>query len=353
MSRESRKISGFTLVELLVVIAIIGILVALLLPAVQTAREAARRTQCMNQTRQIGLAILNLESAQGKLPTGGIAPWPEIEDYSSGGQAFGPEKQGLSWAFQVLPYLEENAIHGLATTDQIADSPVNMYFCPSRRGPTSRISAGTTHWMMDYASLTPLPGPEQLGQAAFDRMWELHSTGLAQGCARGMGYWGTTRFNQNIHFGDMRSKEELGSTYLGFWGAIIRGSHWSRDGEVKAMNYGRPITIRRIKDGMSKTALVGEKRLRQPYETGKPDDDRGWSDGWDLDTVRTTACTPLRDSPDILGPADTIAPGSAHTSGINVVFGDGAVHFISYDIDPINWNNMGHRADGLIVEFGR
>lgn len=348
--RTSRLPRGFTLVELLVVIAIIGILVALLLPAVQTAREAARRTQCMNGTRQIGLAILNLESAISSMPTGGIAPWPNIEDYANGGKAFGPSKQGLSWAFQILPYLEEGSIHGLTQTSQIAGSPVGMYFCPSRRPPTSRGSGNSIFWMMDYASLQPMPTAEVLGQSTFDRLLQVGSDGLTEGCRRGMGYWGDVSYS-NVHFGQMKTKEELGTRYLGYWGAITRSSHFSRDGVVKDMGYGRPISIRRIKDGMSKTALVAEKFLSIPYEAGKPDDDRGWSDGWDLDTVRTTACPPIRDTPDPIGRPATIAPGSAHTSGINVVFGDGAVHFISFGIDPQNWNNMGHRSDGLIVDF--
>jgi type II secretory pathway pseudopilin PulG len=112
-------------VELLVVIAIIGVLVALLLPAVQAAREAARRTQCMNQVRQFGLAILNLENAHKIFPNGGIEPWPDIAKYSSNGKPWGPERQGLSWAFQILPYLEENAVHDLDTTVEIARSPQN------------------------------------------------------------------------------------------------------------------------------------------------------------------------------------------------------------------------------------
>src|SRR3954466_6905716 len=110
-SRKSRfQRCGFTLVELLVVIAIIGILVALLLPAIQSAREAARRTQCTNHIKQMMLAMHNLESSMKCFPSGGMAPYSSIENYLSDssptnpnpqGQPFGPEKQGLSWAYQI------------------------------------------------------------------------------------------------------------------------------------------------------------------------------------------------------------------------------------------------------------
>ena len=112
----ARRPAGFTLVELLVVIAIIGVLVALLLPAIQAAREAARRAQCKNNLKQIGLAVLNLEQSAKVFPTGGIHPWPDIVNYSANGRPFGPKTQGLSWAFQILPYLEQGAVHGLTTT---------------------------------------------------------------------------------------------------------------------------------------------------------------------------------------------------------------------------------------------
>src|SRR5437870_6822317 len=93
-----RARAAFTLVELLVVIAIIGILVALLLPAIQAAREAARRTHCMNNVKQIMLSMHNHVSARGVFPGGGIGPWPAIQNYltSPNGPPYGPDKQGLS-----------------------------------------------------------------------------------------------------------------------------------------------------------------------------------------------------------------------------------------------------------------
>ncbi len=165
-SRGSRL--GFTLVELLVVIAIIGILVALLLPAVQTARESARRIQCTNKVKQVMLAMHNHVSSLRVFPSGGIKPWPAIEDYSQNGQPFGPEKQGLSWAFQILPYMEGQNIYRLDTTTALQETPVEDYFCPSRRGATRSPSSGA--WLMDYAAAVPNRSRQQVGDTLFN-LW--------------------------------------------------------------------------------------------------------------------------------------------------------------------------------------
>jgi prepilin-type N-terminal cleavage/methylation domain-containing protein len=124
------KPHGFTLVELLVVIAIIGILVALLLPAIQAAREAARRTQCTSQLREIGLAIQNFHDAKRHFPTGRNSP----------------DQFGVSWAYYILPQLEEQALYDAYVAAERVDSdlnapamrsPIAVYACPSRRRPAA------------------------------------------------------------------------------------------------------------------------------------------------------------------------------------------------------------------------
>jgi prepilin-type N-terminal cleavage/methylation domain-containing protein/prepilin-type processing-associated H-X9-DG protein len=126
--RSNRR--GFTLVELLVVIAIIATLIGLLLPAVQSARESARRTQCANQLRQIGLAVMGYESSRKIFPTGRASRDPD----------------GYGWNFRLLPYLEEQPIFDAWVPDALVydernsmamRSPVAGYFCPSRRGPSA------------------------------------------------------------------------------------------------------------------------------------------------------------------------------------------------------------------------
>src|SRR6185295_13979573 len=136
--RRPRAGWGFTLVELLVVIAIIAILVGFLLPAVQQAREAARRIQCANNLKQIGLAALNHESANKFYPSNGWG-WAWVGDPDKG---VGPTQPG-GWIYNVLPYLEQQALHdsgaGLtgaaksAALAKMTTTPVAAFNCPSRR----------------------------------------------------------------------------------------------------------------------------------------------------------------------------------------------------------------------------
>ena len=136
-----RSKMGFSLVELLVVIAIIGILLALLLPAVQAAREAGRRCQCANNIRQIALAAQQYATTHRVFPAGCVidasyrsAPWYDVWNEATKGN------QGTSWMLMVLPYLEQSALYdqwdfhkNVKENHALASTNIAMFYCPSRR----------------------------------------------------------------------------------------------------------------------------------------------------------------------------------------------------------------------------
>jgi len=131
--RRRRDVAhGFTLIELLVVMAIIGSLVGLLLPAVQAAREAARRTQCINNLKQIGLAVTSHHSSQGFFPSGGW-DWFYPPTYKNKHPVIGAE-QRAGWGFQILPFIEAQTVW-LAGPVQAVGTPLPVFFCASRRAP--------------------------------------------------------------------------------------------------------------------------------------------------------------------------------------------------------------------------
>jgi len=342
-----RRGAAFTLVELLVVIAIIGILVALLLPAIQAAREAARRTQCTNNVKQIMLAMSNHVSAKGVFPSGGVKPWPRIEDYAPNGVPFGPQKQGLSWAYQILPYIEEEAVQSVRNSAQLQQTPITMYNCPSRRGPTKY--ADGSAYLMDYAAVVPSLSRSQLGDAGFNKYLQ-YQAGFDDlfGCER-REFWGGAN-SPRLTFD---SKENMGTAFKGFWGVIVRGDLWIENGgPPQITNFYTKITYQKITDGSSKTLVISEKRLApSQYFTGAWHDDRGWSDGWDPDTLRYTMCQFGPDQELRLNNATEIDVagirlGSAHSAGMCGGFADGSTRFLNYDTDQELLNRLAHRKDG-------
>jgi prepilin-type N-terminal cleavage/methylation domain-containing protein len=357
--RAARRASAFTLVELLVVIAIIGVLVALLLPAVQAAREAARRTQCMNQVKQMMLSMHNHESAKGAFPGGGIHPWPRIEDYLSGpgGSPLGPDKQGISWAFQILPYLEGQQVYNIKTELQMERTAVPMFYCPSRRGPTQHPVERT--YLMDYAAAVPgRVKSEVIPPVAADAPHPLFkmqgNTGEYVGCFQEE-FWG--RRAGPVHVGEITATSMNNPTWFGFWGVIVRSDLCVKSATNKVVTgFYTKISFEQITDGSSNTLVLGEKWVRPSrYEVGDWHDDKGWADGWDPDTLRSTMCTVRQDEELRPGEADR-APGfrfgSNHTGLMNTGFADASVHAIRFDIDPEILNRLAHRADGESVDLG-
>jgi prepilin-type N-terminal cleavage/methylation domain-containing protein len=259
LSKRGRR--AFTLVELLVVIAIIGILVALLLPAIQSAREAARRTQCKNQVKQMILAMHNHVDSHKVFPSGGIYPWPLIHEYvTPSGVPYGPEDQGLSWAYQILPFLEEGAVHSLTDTVRMENTSMPNYFCPTRRAPTRHALSG--RFLMDYAAAVPARSRGQLAKLSptsnYDSLYLADGGPDTAGCIREE-FWGYQR--APIHRDAFRPALPV-SGYHGFLGVIVRSNRWvDQSGTVRKTNFYTPISFAKITDGTSSTLVVGEKRL--------------------------------------------------------------------------------------------
>jgi prepilin-type N-terminal cleavage/methylation domain-containing protein/prepilin-type processing-associated H-X9-DG protein len=308
--------AAFTLVELLVVIAIIGVLVALLLPAVQAARESARRTQCTNNLKQMGIAVHNHCDTYLVFPTGGNVPWPVVSDYfSNGGTGApeGPDKQGMGWAYQILPFIEQQAIYNMRTQTAVETSFVKGYFCPSRRPKATQGG----RYLMDYAASTPgvsgLSPSDSLWQG---NIWAVPGDRLWDGVIIRASWFKTTDPMGNPVYQDPNSQKAMG--------------------------------FKGITDGTSNVLMISEKCLKpENYVVGDWHDDRGWSDGWDPDIIRTTADELVPDTKYRKTGTDVgYMFGSAHPGGVNALLADGSVRVIVYSVDRVMFDRLGNRQDG-------
>jgi type II secretory pathway pseudopilin PulG len=317
----------------LVVIAIIGILVALLLPAVQAAREAARRNQCQNNLKQLSLAMLNYESAQKALPSGGWG-WHWMGDPDGG---YGPTQPG-SWVYNIAPFIEEANIRTVAQglplaqkrieLMKLAETPITTMNCPSRR--VSR--PYTYYYASDAYRNMNTPKVAVRGDYGACMSGKIPPTdGFAEPLTLAEG---ATTFNWELF-----ERNKLG-TYP--------------DGRIRHLDgvvvYHRTVKLRQISDGLSKTYMLAEKWMIIPhYETGQLDwDDQTYYLGFDQDTNISSYALPLQDSP--LDVRMSFRMGSAHTTMFNTAFCDGSVHPISYAIDIAVHQALGSRNGGENVD---
>jgi hypothetical protein len=325
----------------LVVIAIIGVLVALLLPAIQAARESARRTQCINQLKQFATGCLNHEASLKHFPTGGWG-WSWVGDADRG---FGQRQPG-GWIYNILPFIEQKAKHDMPKdgnpevhTDpqlqgarQMLLEPISILYCPSRRTGKFRNKEKPTRFAANSA-LNPAGDPGQVGRSDY----AANAGHIAIG-------------------GGQSGPGGLTSTYT--WltlnkTGLLNPAHESvpddSTEELSGISFQRSeVGIQHISDGTSQTYLCGEKYLDPlGYENGEDTgDNETWCTGHNNDNYRTTAFTPRRDT---AGYEDGNIFGSNHPTTWSVAWCDGHVTAISYDIDPEVHKNNGNRQDGNVA----
>jgi prepilin-type N-terminal cleavage/methylation domain-containing protein len=361
MSRRARR-HGFTLIELLVVIAIIAILIALLLPAVQQAREAARRTQCKNNLKQIGLAIHNYESAFQRFPLGVQIPWA-IVDTDANMEYHG--NFGPNWAVGILPYVDQAPLFN--------NNSANLQtFCGAAVGTpngTEPAGANGMGWRLTLVNqrLPVYLCPSDSGNNA-NPFFNPAVPGASDGTwARG-NYGGNAGYDDFDHVNGGASKT---TTKAG----VVKNAGLSSS-PVFAANYG--AAIQDITDGTSQVALVAELRVgpsnldprgiwamgfpgaslvnagRDAHNPAPNNKLFGSGVGDELEDA-SAWCTAAIAAQGMGCDTDgTLMTGgmtrSLHVGGVQFVLCDGSVRFISENIDQVNYCRLMSRNDGQVID---
>ncbi len=304
---KRRKRVGFTLVELLVVIAIIGVLVALLLPAVQSAREAGRRMQCSNHLRQMGLAVHAFHGQHKTLP-----PARYFDEYPS-------------WFVLILPFVEGANQYALWDLERPYYDPANeearqqivqIFFCPSRRRPGLSIQGDD-----DDGSGTHMPG--SLGDYAGSAGNNVQPPGPTFGGT--FPYWDASANGALV-------------THKSFGDNFLKPAGWTR----------HHVSINDLEDGTSNTLLAGEKHMRDDRIGIYPDDGSIYNGDYATSQIRSGG----RNIPLAKGPADPVCChnfGGPHPGVCQFVLADSHVKPISVTINPRVLDQLTVRDDGQAI----
>ncbi len=344
---------GFTLVELLVVIAIIGILVALLLPAIQAAREAARRTQCKNHLKQLALGCLLHVDAHKALPSGGWAKFYTAD----ANRGYGPDQPG-SWYYNILAYIEEQSLRdlgkGLAITsvgfrdasNQLHQTPVVAFHCPSRRA----------------AKLYPHAWGQITAQGWLQRLAAVSKADYAANSGDSLTHagngFGADQFWVPASYADLANPKWTNTT-----------DPKTRFYQTGVMYYRSEIGYKSITDGSANTYLIGERFLSPdgyenllPGGNGYYGDNQGVWSGFEWENHRVAwnpASTykpedyqPRQDFPGVDNPG-WLAFGSAHPGSMSMAMCDGSVQSLAYEIDRDVHRYLANRLDGQVANLSQ
>jgi prepilin-type N-terminal cleavage/methylation domain-containing protein len=306
-SASRRQDGAFTLIELLVVIAIIGILIGLLLPAVQKVREAAARMQCANNLKQLGLAIHNYHGDYQSFPPAALGGDGEV-----------------SWAVLILPYIEQDPLYHQWNLNlrytyyrhpaSVVGAQVKIFYCPSRRSPPQLSVSGDT--LAPWGGSPGASGDYAANGGNTTAVWEDPRNG------NGVLLYADTTFGPNNTVASWRSL----------------------------------TAFRDVTDGLSNTLLIGEKHVQNTMFGQQAAGDNSIYNGDDIHTIVRVAGRqtpgPI-DRPFAASPTDSYRPderfGSYHVGGCQFVLCDGSVRMISTTVDIETLTRLAVRNDGLPV----
>ncbi len=344
--RPRRRLSGFTLIELLVVISIIGVLIALLLPAVQAAREAARRIQCTNNLKQIGLALHNYLGATGVFPPGyvttinrNVLDACDQDAENTPGQSV-DQGTGWAWGSMILPYMEQPAVFNSINfnlsvayhdNDTCSLTSLGCYLCPSDPGPAT------------IPVFADPPDPAQPGTYSASKIVDTLSRGNY------VGMYGLGEVCSQSGANDSPNNNGIGP--LGqHAGIFYRNSR---------------ISIADVIDGTSQTIAVGERSHNLSYVTWVARSIDGWlgitspiEGGTDQFNPSPEECwtqvlgpAGLEDGPRTINNPEAHVEDywSRHPGGANFLFADGSVHFLKSSINQAPWRALATRAGSEVI----
>ncbi|MCR9117862.1 MAG: DUF1559 domain-containing protein [bacterium] len=319
----TKRKTGFTLVELLVVIAIIGVLIALLLPAVQAAREAARRSSCTNNLKQLALGAQNYHDVNGELPAG-------VEDVNPADS----NDAGWGWPVRLLPFIEmNNEFQQLGANDYTLDTIL-----------------AAVNGINSSSAISAYPVAHQGFIEVVSNKYPVWNCPSAEGRA-------LTSFTSNAGTAS-RVEGVAMSTYIGCKGG---SPHAGGDDGGGALIPSNSVKFRDITDGTSNTFLIGERAVPSGL-TNSSKVENSWLGARKTYGNTIPACTVIGIVDRLMNPVEGSSPdnirfpfSSQHPTGSQFAFVDGSVHFIAETIEfrtssPLGaYQKLGRRADGEVL----